>query len=419
MPGPVAAMEVNLGAGSYRLVVAAVLLLVSPGTAHTAPADLAAVPALIPAGDCSLGEVRITKDFEGGAFAHCKRLAPQHFVLTIAAEDDRVSNCSPWYGFRIQAKRRAQVRVDLEYASCGHRYSPKLSRDGKAWTELGPDQVELTGEARAKSAQLLIEALPKAQFVTAQELVTTSFYKRWIRKVSALPYAKRKQLGLSLEGRPIDLVTIAARGVIHKEHVLLLGGQHPPEMTGRIALLAFTERLLAKDELAVRYRQRFATTVIPQLNPDGAVRGHWRHNFGKVDLNRDWGPFTQPETRLVRDYSAALTGPGNQRLRLMIDFHSTNRDVIFSLPAGTQTDPADFLSGWLARYAALVPGYTVSEDSEHNVGSPVAKAWFHDQYRIPTATYELGDKTDRQLARKLAAAAAEAMMVQLLQSPQP
>ena len=35
------------------------------------------------------------------------------------------------------------------------------------------------------------------------------------------------------------------------------------------------------------------------LKPDGVADGHWRHNDGGKDLNRDWGPFTQPETQAV------------------------------------------------------------------------------------------------------------------------
>ncbi len=39
--------------------------------------------------------------------------------------------------------------------------------------------------------------------------------------------------------------------------------------------------------------------ILPLLNPDGMALGHWRHNLGSVDLNRDWGIFGQPETTAV------------------------------------------------------------------------------------------------------------------------
>ena len=39
--------------------------------------------------------------------------------------------------------------------------------------------------------------------------------------------------------------------------------------------------------------------VYPLMNPDGVDEGHWRHNTGGIDLNRDWAHYNQPETRQV------------------------------------------------------------------------------------------------------------------------
>ena len=67
--------------------------------------------------------------------------------------------------------------------------------------------------------------------------------------------------------------------------------------------------------------------MIPNMNPDGVEHGFWRHNMGGIDLNRDWGPFTQPETVLVRDQLDRFVQTGSPQLSLFLDFHSTDRDV--------------------------------------------------------------------------------------------
>ena len=107
------------------------------------------------------------------------------------------------------------------------------------------------------------------------------------------------EIGRSVEGRPIRALHVNPEA---PRHVLVLGRQHPPEVTGALALIPFVERLLAKRidacaqaEPTCALFEQHGFMVAPNLNPDGVARGHWRHNLGGVDLNRDWGAFTQPE----------------------------------------------------------------------------------------------------------------------------
>ncbi|MBW3535097.1 MAG: peptidase M14, partial [Gemmatimonadetes bacterium] len=66
--------------------------------------------------------------------------------------------------------------------------------------------------------------------------------------------------------------------------------------------------------------RRVQFLAVPLLNPDGVARGHWRANRGAKDLNRDWGEFSQPETRAVKTWLEAL--PQSVRPVAMLDSHS-------------------------------------------------------------------------------------------------
>jgi hypothetical protein len=54
-----------------------------------------------------------------------------------------------------------------------------------------------------------------------------------------------------------------------------------------------TQRLKLKcDELLSSFAFNFSLrryNVVPNMNPDGAVRGHLRTNAGGANLNREWG----------------------------------------------------------------------------------------------------------------------------------
>jgi predicted deacylase len=423
----------------------------------TASAAMGPTPPSRPAIACSDGASTVDSDFEGAAMAGCQVIGPGHYRLLIRQEDHKVTNCSAWYAFRVQAAEPAEVVVDLDYKRCGHRYLPKIwvadatsvqcefddveleqdtriarlvsrqrtsciagSSDtppaGAAWQKVAAQSfvVTGTGEGEIAQARLAIKAMPVPQIISSQELFLPTDYDAWLSSLEANSDVTRRTLGRSLEGRAIEMISFGGGGNSPREQLVVIGRQHPPEVTGAFALTAFTERLLEDDPLAQGFRARFETTIVPMLNPDGVARGQWRHSRGERDLNRDWGPFTQPETRLMRDKLEAIEIDPTRELRFFIDFHSTGYDVLYTLDKELVTNPAGFTDAWVTDYQARLPGYEVAEQPGHNPDSPVSKAWVYERFGVPTMTYEVGDETDRDLIRKIGRAAAEATMETML-----
>ncbi|MFL0355656.1 M14-type cytosolic carboxypeptidase [Erythrobacter sp. GH1-10] len=371
----------------------------------------------VSATECSTKAARIDKDFPAGGFATCSASARRSFQLTIAPEDEGEINCSAWYAFRLTPRRKGEVTIDLDYTRCGHRYWPKTSSDGMNWTRLPEEAVQVAGEGDDRSARLSFDLGKKPVFVAAQEIVAPSDYDAWLARLANASSATRITLGQSAEGRPIDMLEIAAPGRQPRETIVLVGRQHPPEVTGALAMLPFVETLLEDSDLARDFRARFRTVVVPLLNPDGVVHGHWRHNTGGVDLNRDWGPFTQPETQLMNGVLESIAADPENDLQVLIDFHSTQRDVFYTIPDELPTDPELFTRKWLALYQERMPGYPVNRDARHAEGRPISKAHVYDTYGAPGITFEIGDETDRELIRRIGREAAVALMVTMLETP--
>lgn len=408
---------------------------------------------------CSDGYSTLDSDFEGSAMAGCQVLGRGHYRLLIRQEDRNVTNCSAWYAFRVQANTATEIVVDLDYERCGHRYAPKLwvadapvehcgadgaekgkgifdrlarlisrqrstcdstmsdaPRTGASWQPISTDRfiISEVGEERIPQARLALEPGPVPQIVSSQELFLPADYGAWLTSIASASEVSRQMLGRSLEGAPIEMISFGGKDTSLRKQLVVVGRQHPPEVAGAFALMAFTERLLEDEPIAEAFRNKFETTVVPMLNPDGVSRGHWRHSRGERDLNRDWGPFTQPETRLIRDMMEAMEIDPTREPLFFIDFHSTGRDVLYTLDKQLMTDPAGFTDDWVASYQARLPGYTVAEQPGHNPDSPVSKAWVYERFGIPTMTYEVGDETDRDLILQLGRAAAEATMETML-----
>ena len=66
------------------------------------------------------------------------------------------------------------------------------------------------------------------------------------------------------------------------------------------------------------------------MNPDGVDLGHWRHNSGGVDLNRDWSKYHQKEIKTTVDFISKTLKASNSKLVLGLDFHSTYYDVFYT-----------------------------------------------------------------------------------------
>ena len=98
---------------------------------------------------------------------------------------------------------------------------------------------------------------------------------------------RRLLLGRSREGRPIHAYRI---GNPAARKLLVVGTVHGNEPAG----MAVTRRLLR-----VSPPLRAELWIVPDLNPDGRA-ARTRANAAGVDLNRDFGRFSQPETRIAR-----------------------------------------------------------------------------------------------------------------------
>ena len=369
------------------------------------------------AAPCTFDTIVFDADFPGGRLDACKARADGSYELRFDPENKPI-NASPWYAFRISTTRPREILVHLTYGHHGHRYWPKLSADGERWQRaaigtVSIDDGGINGDKAVASLRLHLTEAPL--WVAGQELIDNEDYRRWAEAFAAANTFELSRLGKSAQGRDILKLEHASDS---RRYIALTGRQHPPEITGALALKHFVERLAQRDELARRFRRHFGILVIPNMNPDGVALGNWRHNTGGVDLNRDWGPFTQPETVLVRDEFARFGQPKGEKLFLFLDFHSTRYDVLYTQPADRPTRPKHFTRRWIKRLQDALsepfPGYPVTEKPGHYPDMATSKTYMHATFGVPAITFELGDETDRAFLRRYARTAAEQMMLELL-----
>lgn len=342
-----------------------------------------------PAKFCESSDLLVDAMYEGGNFHHCTVGEGAAVSIVIRPEDEPPINRSPWYSFRLSPKRTIEAQVKLTFIDGYARYWPKVSHDGNSWAPLAETDVNITDDGNSLS--ISIPLAESAIWISAQERVLPSYYDDWIRELSDHPDITTQVLGRSVQGRPIH---IAKTGSQH-EVVFLIGRQHPPEVTGAFAMRSFVDAVMSDSELARSFRDRFSVVVVPLINPDGVVAGHWRHNMNGVDLNRDWGPFTQPETQSVARLLATMDEMGLNP-KLMLDFHSTRSSLFYTQMPDDFDEPVDFATTWLTRSRERLPNFEFKHDPRPPSGQDNTKNFFFSRYNIPAITYEIGDEVARQ-----------------------
>lgn len=367
----------------------------------------------VPAGQpCVTAIMTVTDEFHGARRGTCTIISAQHVRLDILPEDNPPINDSAWFAFRLEpAELRSgggTATITLRYKGGHHRYWPKYSYDGLYWWPF--DEQSVTATTNGRKAVLSVALEDRPIYISAQELLTAAVYDSWFGSIARRGTATRSVLGRSREDQAIYRLDVneSARDVL-----VITGRQHPPEVSGAFAFLAFAETLFADSDLAREFQHRFRIVAIPLLNPDGVSGGNWRHNLGGVDLNRDWGPFTQPETQAIRDLLNELDD-GGHKIRMFIDFHSTKRNVFYTQNDDFVTDPPDFMNQWLDRAAARVEDYEFTNDRHPVSEQANSKNYMYKRYGIPTTTYEVGDETNRHAAQDAAVVFAEELMKLML-----
>jgi len=364
-------------------------------------------PPAIPAGEpCETSAFSVIDSFSGSRRGSCTVLSDDHVRLDIRPESDGKINDSPWYAFKLSSTSPITAKISLRYHGGHHRYWPKVSTDGLHWTPVDAEDIVVSADERRADIDIALTSEPV--WMAAQELITPVIYGIWNRKTAKATGIPLTVLGSSTAGLPIHIFDSNAAV---EEVLFLVGRQHPPEVSGSVAFFAFTETIFSDSDLARDFRTRFRVIAVPLLNPDGVVGGNWRHNLGGVDLNRDWGPFTQPETQLMAGLLDELDA-NDVKLRMFIDFHSTSKNVFYALP--DTTHPPDFIATWLGEARARISNYPYELTQGPATSMAIAKNYIYARYGIPAVTFEVGDETDRGATQVAARVFAEELMQLML-----
>ena len=223
--------------------------------------------------------------------------------IELAIRHDHQSDFYQWFHFSVTgAKGQDKLELNLTnaqgaaFADGWQHFQVVASYDRDDWFRVS---------TRYENGCLIFD------HASEQDLVWYSFFTpySWERHQELIGWAQGSEicnlevLGNSLDGRPLSLLIIGEE-LPQKRKIWLTARQHPGETMAEFAIEGLLQKLLDPSDACGRKLLEDAVFyIIPNMNPDGSVRGHLRTNAAGVNLNREWANATMersPEVFLTQ-----------------------------------------------------------------------------------------------------------------------
>jgi murein tripeptide amidase MpaA len=350
--------------------------------------------------------VYFSNDFDGARLNNVIQKNDSTFILSVLPENTPI-NPSPFYAFKVISNKTKRINLEFDYPNgYNHRYIPKIYFENK-WSIA--DTLSFI-ETNNKSI-LKVVVGNKSKIISGQELNSSSIVYEWVEELikDKRDFVSFNKIGKTKLKRPFMVIDINKNEAKQKPTIVLITRQHPPEVTGYFAFQSFLSSILEESDLSSKFLNRYRILAFPMMNPDGVDLGHWRHNSGGVDLNRDWSAYNQKEIKTTVDFISKTLRKNKSNLILGLDFHSTYYDVFYTNIERSSTSMPLFLDEWFLSLENSIPSYKVNEQPSISK-QPVSKGWFLNAHKAVGVVYEIGDNTPRDRIKVIGRESARSMM---------
>ncbi|MEW6991558.1 M14-type cytosolic carboxypeptidase [Colwelliaceae bacterium 6441] len=336
--------------------------------------------------------MQISAQFDSGNINVIEASSPKNIILEI--NKDNQSDFFQWFHFKLNNNVRTEHVLTIRNASKAAfvdgwaDYQAVASYDRESWFRVPTD---FDGE------KLTITFTPDHDSVYFAYFVPYSYerHQDLIHNAQLDIDCQLQILGQTIDGRDMSLLKVGEEGP-NKKVIWLTARQHPGESMAEWFMEGFIDRLLDEDDGVARVLLNKAVFyLVPNMNPDGSVRGHLRTNAVGANLNREWAEPTMersPEVYLVREKMLA-TG-----VDMLLDIHG-DEALPYNFVAGCEGVPSyderhkSLEDSFKNILLAITPefqdefGYDKDEPGQANL--TLGATWVGEQFKCLSYTVEM------------------------------
>lgn len=243
--------------------------------------------------------IKISQNFDAGAIEVVNVNDVENIELKLRKDSN--ADFMQWFYFRLQGARDqdATIRIlnasDATYADGWDGYRAVASYDRENWFRV---ETEFDGKV------MTIKHTPETDSVYYAYFEPYSWERHLalLGSVAQSEQVRVEDLGSTLDGRDLNLVVVGNPDASKK--IWIIARQHPGESMAEWLVEGTLNALLdPANPIARAILDRAVVYLVPNMNPDGSVRGNLRTNAAGANLNREWmtpSLETSPEVYYVK-----------------------------------------------------------------------------------------------------------------------
>jgi murein tripeptide amidase MpaA len=277
--------------------------------------------------------MKITSNFDSGNIKVLEINEPLDIQLAI--NNDNGSEFFQWFHYRLESTPFLQHKMHIggleksAYPEGWDGYQAVASYDRQTWFRV-PTSYE--------NGTLTIDFEPEQSHTYFAYFAPYSYE----RHLDLLYWAQShdiceiETLGETLDGRDISLLTIGEPEE-GKKKIWITARQHPGETMAEWFVEGLLHKLLDdEDPHAAALLSKAVFYVVPNMNPDGSVRGHLRTNALGINLNREWA---EPSLEKSPEVFHVLNKMHEAGLDMYLDIHG-DEALPYNFVAGSEGIPS-------------------------------------------------------------------------------
>ncbi|MFZ6817945.1 M14 family metallopeptidase [Undibacterium sp. Ji22W] len=243
--------------------------------------------------------IKISQNFDAGAIEVVQVASVDNIELKLRPDSN--AEFMQWFYFRLQGARDqdATIRIvnagDATYPDGWVSYRAVASYDRENWFRV---ETEFDGKV------MTIQHTPETDSVYYAYFEPYSWERHLalLGSVEQSDQVRVEDLGSTVDGRDLNLVVVG--NPTAKKKIWIIARQHPGETMAEWLVEGTLNALLdLANPTARAILDEAVLYVVPNMNPDGSVRGNLRTNAAGANLNREWmtpSIETSPEVYYVK-----------------------------------------------------------------------------------------------------------------------
>ncbi|KAB0290014.1 carboxypeptidase family protein [Vibrio fortis] len=336
--------------------------------------------------------MKIFSNFESGNINVVNAGTPHNIQLTIPA--DKHTDIAQWFHFRLESEAQVSHHFEIQglaksaYPEGWKDYDVVASYDREEWFRI---------PATFDGDTVKFDIIPEHESMFFAYFAPYSYdrHQDLLHSAQTHPACKLETLGVTNDNNDISLLTIGEPSP-EKKNIWIIGRQHPGETMAEWFIEGFLQRLLDETDTVGRaLLDKVVIRAVPNMNPDGSIRGHLRTNGLGVNLNREWQTPSMersPEVYLVRERMLE-TG-----VDMFLDIHG-DEAIPYNFVAGSEGIPSydERLKGLEEHFKQAL--FTITPEFQDEVGYDkdepgkanltVGSNWVGEQFKCLSYTVEM------------------------------